>query len=97
MSDLCICCRYTNKGRAYNPHANTLGDVLNTAFISAVYAGIETNEISSTVRSKLICFAQSQLRYVLGDAGRSLVSGFGKKPPTHVQVRFQLEHSKAAD
>ena len=79
--------RYTNKGRAYNPHAKTLGDVLNTAFISAVYASIETNEISGTVRDKLICFAQSQLRYVLGDAGRSLVTGFGKKPPTHAQAR----------
>jgi hypothetical protein len=26
-----------------------------------------------------------QTRYVLGDAGRSLLTGYGKNPPTHVQ------------
>lgn len=26
-----------------------------------------------------------QTRYVLGDAGRSLLTGYGKDPPTHVQ------------
>ena len=28
-----------------------------------------------------------QVRYLLGDAGRSLMAGFGKSPPTHVQNR----------
>lgn len=28
-----------------------------------------------------------QVRYLLGDAGRSLMAGFGKNPPTHVQNR----------
>ena len=28
-----------------------------------------------------------QMRYFLGDAGRSLMTGFGKNPPTHVQNR----------
>ena len=27
------------------------------------------------------------MRYLLGDAGRSLMTGFGKNPPTHVQNR----------
>ena len=79
-------CRYTDKGRAYNPNAPTLGDSLNTAFISAVYANIESSQISSKISFRLTCWSRSQVRYVLGDAGRSLVSGWGKKPPTHVQV-----------
>lgn len=79
-------CRYTDKGRAYNPNAPTLGDTLNTAFIGAVYANIDSTQISSDIAFKLTCFSRSQIRYVLGDAGRSLVSGLGKKPPTHVQV-----------
>lgn len=80
------CCRYTNKGRAFNPFAPTLGDSLNTAFISAVYATIESTQISSNLQFRLNCWSRSQVRYVLGDAGRSLVSGWGKKAPNQVQV-----------
>ena len=82
-------CRYTNKGRAYNPYAPSLGDTLNTAFISAVYANIPSSQISSNLQFRLNCWSRSQVRYVLGDAGRSLVSGWGKKAPTHVQVLQQ--------
>ncbi len=28
-----------------------------------------------------------QTRYILGDGGRSLMTGYGKNPPTHVQNR----------
>ena len=28
-----------------------------------------------------------QVRYILGDDARSLMTGFGKNPPTHVQNR----------
>jgi hypothetical protein len=28
-----------------------------------------------------------QLRYMLGDSGRSLIAGWGKNPPTHIQNR----------
>ena len=80
------CCRYTNKGRAFNPFAPTIGDSLNTAFISAVYATIESTQISSSLQFRLNCWSRSQVRYVLGDAGRSLVSGWGHKAPNHVQV-----------
>ena len=89
MPGMCIC-RYTNKGRAFNPHAPTLGDSLNTAFIGAIYANIPSSQISYNIAFKLTCFARSQIRYVLGDAGRSLVSGLGKKAPTHVQVSWSL-------
>ena len=84
------CCRYTNKGRAFNPFAPTIGDSLNTAFISAVYATIESTQISSNLQFRLNCWSRSQVRYVLGDAGRSLVSGWGHKAPTHVQVNACL-------
>jgi endoglucanase len=33
------------------------------------------------------CFAVSQLHYVWGDAGRSMVVGFGQNPPTHAHHR----------
>ncbi|KAL3155246.1 hypothetical protein ABBQ32_013178 [Trebouxia sp. C0010 RCD-2024] len=77
--------KYTNKGRAFNPHAPTIGDSLNTAFISAVYATIPSPQIGTDLQFRLNCWSRSQVRYVLGDAGRSLVSGWGKKAPTHVQ------------
>lgn len=28
-----------------------------------------------------------QMRYMLGDSGRSLIAGWGKNPPTHIQNR----------
>lgn len=27
------------------------------------------------------------MRYILGDSGRSLMAGWGKNPPTHIQNR----------
>ena len=89
LADLAVqcCCRYTNKGRAFNPFAPTIGDSLNTAFLSAVYATIESTQISSNLQFRLNCWSRSQVLYVLGDAGRSLVSGWGRKAPTHVQVK----------
>ena len=32
-------------------------------------------------------WAESQIHYILGDSGRSLVVGFGKNPPTHPHHR----------
>lgn len=32
--------------------------------------------------AKLFTYATSQINYMLGDAGRSYVIGFGKNPPT---------------
>jgi len=32
-------------------------------------------------------FAKSQIDYILGDAGRSYVVGYGNNPPTHVHHR----------
>lgn len=33
------------------------------------------------------CWARSQIKYILGDSGRSFVVGYGKNPPTHVHHR----------
>ena len=37
--------------------------------------------------ARLRCWAQKQLRYIVGDAGRSYVVGMGTNPPTHVHHR----------
>ena len=31
--------------------------------------------------------ACAQMRYMLGDSGRSLIAGWGRNPPTHIQSR----------
>jgi endoglucanase len=33
------------------------------------------------------CWARSQIKYILGDCGRSYVAGYGSNPPTHVHHR----------
>ena len=35
--------------------------------------------------NRYICFGRTQSRYVLGDFGRSLVTGYGSNPPKHAQ------------
>ena len=35
--------------------------------------------------NRYICYGRTQSRYVLGDFGRSLVSGYGSNPPKHAQ------------
>ncbi len=37
--------------------------------------------------SKYHCWARSQIRYMIGDSGRSYVGGFGSDPPSHEHHR----------
>ena len=40
-----------------------------------------------TMAHRYSCWARSQMKYILGDCGRSYVVGFGNSPPTHVHHR----------
>jgi hypothetical protein len=77
--------RYTPRGRAWNKWAPTLGDVGTAAFLAGVYGQVSSSYISAAKQQKYICWSRGQIRYMLGDASRSLVAGYGKNPPTQVQ------------
>ncbi len=40
-----------------------------------------------TMAHRYSCWARSQIKYILGDCGRSYVVGFGNNPPTHAHHR----------
>ncbi|PSN33998.1 Endoglucanase E-4 [Blattella germanica] len=71
----------TSKGLIYIDTWGTLRHAANVAFIclEAASAGINTSQYRS--------FAQKQINYMLGDAGRSYVVGYGNNPPSHEQHR----------
>nr|AXQ39836.1 beta-1,4-endoglucanase [Loboptera decipiens] len=71
----------TPKGLIYIDTWGTLRHAANVAFIclEAASAGISTSQYRS--------FAQNQINYMLGDAGRSYVVGYGNNPPSHEQHR----------
>jgi len=66
---------YTPKGLAFRDTWGSLRYAANTAFLSLVAADNGINQ--DTYRE----FAESQIHYMLGDAGRSYVVGFGVNPP----------------
>jgi endoglucanase len=43
--------------------------------------------LDMTKSHRYSCWARSQIKYILGDCGRSYVVGFGKNPPTHIHHR----------
>ena len=54
--------------------------------MALMYAA-EAEATSSGLAREYRCWALSQVRYVLGDAGRSLLVGYGRKPPRRTQDR----------
>jgi hypothetical protein len=54
--------------------------------MSLMYADLAEVESASLAR-EYRCWALSQVRYMLGDAGRSLLVGYGKNPPKRTQDR----------
>ena len=77
---------YTQRGRAYNPNSGSLGATANTAMLALMYADVAEAtkpDEANTYR----CWALSQLRYILGDSGNSMVVGVGHKPPQRTQDR----------
>ncbi|PSN31180.1 hypothetical protein C0J52_21511, partial [Blattella germanica] len=78
----------TPKGLVFLSEWGSLRSASNVAFIclEAASAGIS----SSTYRN----FAKKQINYMLGDAGRSYVVGFGNNPPTHEHHRSRWSFVK---
>lgn len=77
---------FTRRGRAFNPMSGSLGATANAAMVALMYA--DTVESTRPDHAGVYkCWGLSQVRYVLGDAGRSLVVGLGKNPPRRTQDR----------
>jgi len=77
---------YTPRGRAYNAYSGALGGTANAVFLATTYGANEAPS-SAGLAARYVCWARSQLRYMLGDAGQSLVVGYGRAPPTHAASR----------
>ncbi|KAK9845425.1 hypothetical protein WJX81_006137 [Elliptochloris bilobata] len=76
---------YTACGLAFRwspPFWGALRDTANAAHLALVYARHAPAEAPA-----LRCWAASQLRYILGDQGRSLVGGAGRNPPQRFHHR----------
>nr|CAD54726.1 beta-1,4-endoglucanase [Mastotermes darwiniensis] len=71
----------TPKGLTFLDQWGSLRMISNAVYICLQAADLSIN--SDTYRQ----FAKSQLNYILGDAGRSFVVGFGNNPPTHPHHR----------
>ncbi|XP_013393921.1 uncharacterized protein LOC106161500 [Lingula anatina] len=72
---------YTPKGLAWRGEKGPLRYAANSAFLAlrAADAGIQSDKYRT--------WAKYQIHYMLGDAGRSYVVGFGNNPPTHPHHR----------
>ena len=79
--------RFTPRGRAWNAAAPELGATGGTALLALMYGQAPSRYLPPAMADRFTCFARSQLRYVLGDSGRSLMAGWGARPPTAVQNR----------
>ncbi|CAL8464163.1 g3698 [Coccomyxa elongata] len=77
---------YTPNGLAWGSEWGSLRFVGNAALIASVYSkAIAASD--ATKAHRYSCWARSQMKYILGDSGRSFVVGFGKNPPTHIHHR----------
>ncbi|CAL5226752.1 g9605 [Coccomyxa viridis] len=77
---------YTPGGLAWGNQWGTLRFVTNAAMIASVYAN-NVQSTDPTMSHRYSCWARSQMKYILGDSGRSYVVGFGNDPPTHAHHR----------
>jgi len=77
---------YTQRGRAYNPYSGSLGATANAAMLALAYADVSESEKPKSAHTYR-CWALSQMRYMMGDSGRSLVLGQGYDPPKRTQDR----------
>ncbi len=77
---------YTQRGRAFNPYSGALGSTSNAAMLALMYSDVVESESPAAAQSYR-CWGLSQMRYMLGDAGRSMVVGVGSDPPKRTQDR----------
>jgi len=67
-------------------NAASLGATANAAMTALMYGDIIEAENADSAKTYK-CWALSQMRYILGDSGRSLVVGVGSDPPKRTQDR----------
>ena len=77
---------YTPRGRAYNSASGSLGATANAAFLATTYGATEMYS-NGALAARYVCWARSQLRYMLGDADQSYVVGYGVRAPAHADNR----------
>jgi len=77
---------YTRRGRAFNRNSGSLGSTSNAAMLAFMYGDVIESESPAAAHSYR-CWGLSQMRYMLGDAGRSMVVGVGTNPPKRTQDR----------
>ena len=73
----------TRRGLALHPNYATTGTTENAAFLAAIVG--TSPAVKSSKQETFQCWALSQVRYVLGDGGQSLLGGFGEEPPQYAQ------------
>jgi hypothetical protein len=71
---------------AVNPWSGSLGATANAALLGLMHADVVAAEAPAAARTYR-CWALSQVRYALGDAGQSMVVGVGRDPPRRTQDR----------
>jgi Glycosyl hydrolase family 9 len=77
---------YTQRGRAFNPNSGSLGSTSNAAMLALMYGDVIESENPAAAQTYR-CWGLSQMRYMLGDAGRSMVVGVGSSSPKRTQDR----------
>jgi hypothetical protein len=75
--------RYSRRGLAFADDWATLRNSANAALLGLIYA----KHVGPRAGAPYECWALSQLRYMLGDSGRSYVVGYGKRFPTQPHQR----------
>jgi len=83
--------RYTEKGLVWMNDKGPNRNAANSAFIAMVAAK------HGILPTKGVKFARSQIKYILGDAGRSFVVGFGSTPPLRARHRAASCKNDPAD
>lgn len=79
---------YTPKGLSYASQWAPLRQTSNTAFLALVYSKyLRQTGGNPSKYGAYECWAMSQIRYMLGEGGRSYVCGYGKHPPSRPHHR----------
>ena len=86
---------YTRKGRAYNAFSAPLGSTANVAMTAFMFADLVEAESNAKAQAYR-CWGLSQVRYMMGDAGRSMVVGQGENPPKRTHDRAAACPAKPA-
>ena len=72
--------KYTPKGLAWYSKWGSLRHSANAAFLMMAHRHNNLHEDLSQQKN-IVCFAHKQMRYMLGESGRSYVVGYGHNPP----------------